>query len=359
MRKPGEAGFGAASHASRMILLLSSVAVVALALTWRRHAQFEHRPAPERAVETREHGTLRTVRFAACDGVELEAWLVTPKLEKPPVVLLAPGLTGTKEALEPYAWAFAEAGVAAVLLDFRTLGGSGGTPRHWVDPFRQLEDYRSALEWIRNNAELDGSRIALWGSSFSGGVALTLAADDERIKAVIAQCPFLETTKEQEPTGLAMARFIAAATLDSLGAWPVYVPALGQPGEFAFGHSRDNPSVENPIARPGAAFWQSLPKQLRGGWENKFLARMLTRFDRFQPMAQVERVRCPVLFVAAEADDMVPLEHVRRAHSRAGSEDKALEVLPCAHFDLYVGPHAEKSRATQSAFLARALQNAS
>ncbi|MFT3711025.1 MAG: alpha/beta fold hydrolase [Archangium sp.] len=333
-----------------MLAIFFLVLLVVVLVLWRRHSRFAFTPAIERAPEKRAAGTLKTVRFAARDGTELEGWLITPGRERPPVVIMAPGLTGTKEGfLEPFAWAFAERGLAVLMIDFRTLGGSGGFPRHHVDPFLQVEDYRSALAWVRAQPELDGSRIALWGSSFSGGVSVVTASEDPAIRAVVAQCPFLATPASQEPSGWSMIRFVAAAVLDSVGPWPVYIPALGRPHEFAFARSEDNPSVRDPIAHPGTEFWRALPKHPRGGWENRFRARMLTRFDDFKPMDSLHKVRCPTLIVAAEHDDLVPLEQVKRApHAE-------LHVFPCRHFELYVGPHAQPNAELQARFLAERL----
>jgi alpha/beta superfamily hydrolase len=63
------------------------------------------------------------------------------------------------------------AGFAVLLLDFRSFGGSEGEPRHWVDPFRQVDDYRAALAFAQRELAhaVDARRIAHWGSSFSGG----------------------------------------------------------------------------------------------------------------------------------------------------------------------------------------------
>lgn len=94
-------------------------------------------------------------------------------------------------ALSHYGDRFAKAGFATFIFDYRTFGGSEGEPRHWASPARHLEDYVSAVEYIKKELadEVDVNRINLWGTSFSGGHVLTLAGSRLRnnITSVVAQ----------------------------------------------------------------------------------------------------------------------------------------------------------------------------
>jgi hypothetical protein len=315
-----------------------------------------------REPEQRPEGTLRTVYFPAVDGTRLEGWLVAPATVPVPLVIMAPGLTGTKDGhLEPFAWRFARAGLAVLMVDFRCFGGSDGEPRHWVDPFRQVDDYRAAIRFaagpLASDGIIDPSRIALWGSSFSGGSAIVAAAASREVAALVAQCPFVATPESQEPSRSAMLRYVAWTMLDlvrsRLGLAPVYLPAFGQPGELAFATSRGNPSRFDP-SRPGATFWRTLPPP-RGGWENKLVARFLADFDKFKPKDAIASVGCPVYLVAAESDDMVPLQFVKDAHDLIAHDHRELTVHPCGHFDLYVEPILHENADLQADFLARHL----
>lgn len=340
-----------------LALALALVAVGWFVL-WRR-SRFTWVRSTGRIEERRAGGFVRTVRFPACDGTMLEGWLFVPDgITRPPVVVMAPGLGGTKDGfLEPFAWAFVERGIAALAFDYRTFGGSDGLPRHWVSPPRHREDYEAAVDFVRRELRdaVDTARVALWGSSFSGGTALVAAARDTALRAVIAQCPYLQTPPHMEPRGLAMARYIVLATLDLLRVLPpVYVPLFGRPGEWVFAPSAENPSVADFGGALGAPFWKQLPQPPLGGWENKMLARGLATLDEVVPMNELEKVRCPVLFVAATNDDMVPASYVEAAHARL-SRSSELVSYPCGHFGLYVGPaHAENAR-RQAEFLARTL----
>ena len=342
-----------------MIRLIAPFVCFALGWWWLwRRARFARLPATPRPPEERTHGTVRPVAFPAKDGTRLDGWLFLPSGRPAPLVVMAPGLGGTKDGfLESFAWKFVERGVGALVFDYRCFGGSEGEPRHWVDPVRHGDDYESALAFVRGvlaaNGDVDASRVALWGSSFSGGTALVTAARRPDIRALVVQCPFVETPPPLRPRGLGMLRFVFWATLDLVRIFPpIYVPLFGRPGEWVFAPSQENPSVSDFDGPLGAPFWKALPRPPLGGWENRMLARMLASIDTFVPMDHVKGVRCPVLFIAARGDDMVPLAYVETAYALATSPAKDLVVFDCGHFDLYVGPAHEKNAARQAEFLA-------
>jgi hypothetical protein len=81
------------------------------------------------------------------------AWLFLPgqahSEARVPAVAMAHRVGAVKEMyLEPFARRFAEAGVAALVFDYRGFGASGGEPRQRVSPSDQMEDYRNALTWL-------------------------------------------------------------------------------------------------------------------------------------------------------------------------------------------------------------------
>jgi fermentation-respiration switch protein FrsA (DUF1100 family) len=79
----------------------------------------------------------------------------------------------------------------------------------------------------------------------------------------------------------------------------------------------------------------------------------LGRVHRFAPASKVGgNLRCPTMFVAAEKDDLIPADFIRRAHAEAPASKKHLLVLDAGHFDLYVGDQAPHNREAQADFLA-------
>jgi pimeloyl-ACP methyl ester carboxylesterase len=328
---------------------------------------FAHHPASPRPPKTRAAGTCETVTFPAIDTTEIEAWLYLPKASHPPLVIMAPGLTGTKQGhLENFAWSFLAQGAAVLMIDFRTFGGSGGVPRHWMDPHRQIEDYEAALAFAQTLA-IDRSRIALWGSSFSGGVALSTAArHPDEIAAVIAQVPYLGDSEPQRPGRIEMLKYLALTIAEPIGdalarligleLHPVYIPTFGKPGERVFAKSADNPSLRGANIETLHPFWATMPDPLRGGWKNQMLVRALQHLDKHNPLHELGAIRCPVMMIGALRDDMIPIAQIRDGAARLSSGASSFVQFDCGHYDIYMEPHLHPALRAQSAFLAETLR---
>ena len=88
------------------------------------------------------------VEFKSC-GTTIRAHLYMPEGNGPfPIVVMAGGWCYVKELVQPeYAKAFAGAGLAALVFDYRNFGDSHGEPRQHLDPWGQIEDYRNAISF--------------------------------------------------------------------------------------------------------------------------------------------------------------------------------------------------------------------
>ena len=133
------------------------------------------------------------------------AWLYLPTgVTSPPVVILGHGLGATREMrLDAFAERFARAGIAALAFTYRHFGDSGGQPRQLLSIKRQLADWDAAIAWVKNRRDVDGTRIAVWGSSFGGGHSITVASRHPELKAAVAQCPFTDGLASALALGLA------------------------------------------------------------------------------------------------------------------------------------------------------------
>jgi dienelactone hydrolase len=126
------------------------------------------------------------------EGRTLRGWLYRPSGGRTavPVIVMAHGLTCVKEQyLDRYAEVFVEAGFGVVLYDHANFGASDGLPRHEVDPVLQRRGYRDAISFAQSTPWIDAARIGIWGTSYSGGHVLEVAALDRRVKCVAAQVP--------------------------------------------------------------------------------------------------------------------------------------------------------------------------
>ncbi len=129
-------------------------------------------------------------------GDAIAAWLYRPTAGAGgpvPCVVMAHGFSATRrDRLPAYAERFAAAGFAVLLFDYRGFGESGGRERQVVDIRRQHEDYDAAIATARGLDGVDAARIALFGSSFSGGHVVAVASRHPEVAAVIAQVPFAD-----------------------------------------------------------------------------------------------------------------------------------------------------------------------
>lgn len=267
-------------------------------------------------------------------GELLGAYLYRPAVDvSVPCVVMAHGFSATRDdSLPGYAEAFCRAGYAAVVFDYRYFGASTGEPRQFLDLTAQHDDYRAVIAWARRAEGIDPDRIVLWGSSFSGGHVLAVAAGDPRIVAVISQAPFTDglAVIRQIPyrtlkrIGLAWALDLVAARL---GAKPVHLRVIGRPGAVAI--------MAQPDAVPG--FTAMLDPDTR--WSNEVTARALMPVVFFRPCRLAGRLSMPVLFCVCDGDLATPPGPSLQA-ARAAPRGE-LRRYPYGHFDIYNDPQAK------------------
>ncbi len=134
------------------------------------------------------------VEFKSEDDV-VRGWFYRPDGidGRAPTIVLAGGWCYVRELVMPaYAEAFAKAGMAALIFDYRNLGVSSGEPRQHLDPWAQIRDYQNALSYLETRDDVDADRLGAWGISYSGGHVIILAATDPRVKAIVSQIPVVD-----------------------------------------------------------------------------------------------------------------------------------------------------------------------
>ena len=80
--------------------------------------------------------------------------------------------------------------IACLVYDNRGFGSSDhkqSEPRHEIGPAQQISDYQDAITFAQTLEGVDGERVGIWGSSYSGGHVLQVGAVDRRVKAVLSQ----------------------------------------------------------------------------------------------------------------------------------------------------------------------------
>jgi fermentation-respiration switch protein FrsA (DUF1100 family) len=275
--------------------------------------------------------------------------------EKVPCVVMGHGGSGTKRlGLPKYAAKFASLGMAVLTFDYRNFGASEGEPRQLIDVAAQRDDYRAAIRYVRGRADIDPQRIALWGTSLSGGHVLAVAAGDPGIAAVVSQVPVIDGWRRgrnlrQRLNRDVMGRtlqFAAAAVRDLVRSWrgrsPYLVPVVAVSGQVAV--------FTEPDAR---ATFEALGGEATG-WKNALAPRFLFALPRYEK-GTAERLTMPVPVCLADDDLQASSEFAAQVAARA----PAAQVRRYAggHFDVYVDPLFERISDDEATFLRTQLRS--
>lgn len=263
---------------------------------------------------------------------------------------MAHGIGGTRDSsLEPFAEAFAGAGLDALLFDYRCFGDSTGEPRQLAWPPRHRADYKAAVAHARGLNGVDPERIVLWGTSWSGGHVVHVAAADPRIAALISQNPDLNGTRTlvevMRYSSLGQMNRLTAAGVKDLvsrrrGGEPHLIPIVGPPGTLAAMSSEDADEGYHSIAGPT--------------WRNEITAGAASFEPLNRAVDKIAAVECPMLIQIVDADTVAPPGAARAAAWKARGRVQMHEY-PCGHFDIYLGEWRERAIVDQLRFLSRVL----
>jgi len=233
-----------------------------------------------------------------------------------------------------YAQTMAERGFVTLAFDPSYTGESSGEPRNVASPDISVEDFSAAVDCLGLQTNVDRERIGIIGICGWGGMALSAAAVDKRIKAVVASTMYDMTRVMSRGYNDAMIAGERAQMLEQLSRqrW------------------RD--------AENGAPAYQPPYNELEGG-EAQFLveyadyyrtprgyhARSVNSGNAWTMTTPLAFMNLPILtYIKEIAPRPLLLIHGENAHSRyfsetafaAAAEPKELMIVPGAvHVDLY------------------------
>ncbi len=121
------------------------------------------------------------------EGDQMVGDLYRPEgAEAYPTVVVAGPMTSVKEQVTGvYAAALAQRGIAALAIDHRGFGESGGTPRQYEHSGHKVADLGAALDALAGHDGIDAHRIGLAGICLGCGYASWAAVErPDRVKAL-------------------------------------------------------------------------------------------------------------------------------------------------------------------------------
>lgn len=214
------------------------------------------------------------VQLPGPNGKTLFAWFMpVPGESKTPTVLVMHGWGANASMMLPSAAPLLAGGFSVLLLDARCHGASEGEAFTSLPRFAQ--DIEAGLDWLARQPQVDATRLAVIGHSVGAGAALLSATRRDDIRAVVSISAFAHPKE-------VMRRLMASHHIP-------YFPV----GWYVLRH------VQQVIG---------------------------TQFDDIAPLRSMGLVRCPVLLVHGEADDLVPFADAQRL--RAAGHPGQVELLP-------------------------------
>lgn len=150
------------------------------------------------STESADNYTLQKIIYNSF-GDNVYALLRMPKnVTNPPVVIVMPAASITKEADEKTAIALCDMGYASLTLDARGIGETGGDAQDdWATGFqafekggnptqyKQIYDALKALDYVKTRSDLDGNNVSIMGESIGGMWAVVAAGIEPSFKGVI------------------------------------------------------------------------------------------------------------------------------------------------------------------------------
>ncbi|HEO1839355.1 TPA: alpha/beta hydrolase [Acinetobacter baumannii] len=282
--------------------------------------------------------------YVPCDQEMIAADFYIPKTNnKSAVIIMAHGFAGLRQfKLIQYAQCFAQAGYAVILFDYRYWGGSTGKPREMISINSQLEDWKTMIQYASTCKFIDNRRIVLWGTSLSGGYALSLASELKNIQAIMVQIPYVDGAETAKLYPLQ--RYPQALKLSSqdymgskMGLNPKRLPVVDQ-YKLCFMPTADSYYGYLSIVNPDYY------------WSGEVPARVFFNLMRYRPIQLVRQINIPVLFIAAQHDSLIPIESSREAATNI-APFVSYHEWDMKHFDIYHGSWFEKAVTTQLEFL--------
>ena len=282
-------------------------------------------------------------------GLQCRGWLYLPDdIEgeaKLPAIVMAHGFSAVKEqALPEFAEKFSEAGFAILVFDYRFFGASEGEPRCQLFPLEMVEDYRNAMSWVSEHPRVDRERICIWGTSYSGGLVSYVGAVDKRAKAVVAQVPSLIDPESR--------RMMDPVKWDSIGEF-LLQDRIARYSSGAVNYMKVVAPEGEPCVLPGRENYDAFLEmaKIAPNWRNEVTLESLEKIREFNPVISIHWIAPrPLLVIAAENDNLLPLEVVKSSFDNAG-EPKKLIVLPILHFDIYAEPWLSKAASVATDWL--------
>jgi fermentation-respiration switch protein FrsA (DUF1100 family) len=190
-----------------------------------------------------------------------------------------------------------------------------------------------------------------WGSSLSGGNAISAAAVDKRIKAVVVQVPFVSGELQSAPMAPMVPGMLENRS--SVRAGNPSATLHVAPESLEQAQLGLPPAVLNTV---DAYEFVKLCATCDGEWENKVTLQSMFNIISFEPRAFIHRIApTPFLMIVSDNDAIIPTAHQLAAYEQALEPKQLTVIKDFGHFGLYTGAGFEQNIQVQIEFLRKHL----
>jgi hypothetical protein len=185
-----------------------------------------------------------------------------------------------------------------------------------------MHDVRDAITFATTLPDVDANRIGIWGTSYSGGHALMVAAVDRRVKCVVALVPLISgsgnATRRVRPDLVPnlMSSFAEDRKARMNGVSPAMIPVVSQ-------------DLTVRCAQPGVEAWDNFHETLKVAPKRPTAVtlRTLDMIREYEPGSYIARIApTPLLMIVATNDFITPTDIALDAYARALHPKKLLMV---------------------------------
>jgi pimeloyl-ACP methyl ester carboxylesterase len=270
--------------------------------------------------------------------------------------------SGPQARISDMGYWFARHGVAALTYDKRGVGESTGNFR--AVPFMDLcDDGLAAIAFLKRRADIDTSRIGVWGLSQGGWLGPLAASRSSDVKFVIAVSGPAVTPGEQmvfyyanelRRQGLSDAEIDEASALRRR-VWHYLATRQGD-SETRAALARASTKSWFPLlqqqadgvfARSAAEILQDESLSLRQWFESEM---------NYDPTVPLRQLRVPALFLYGDKDEITPVPEsvsvIQKVQAARADRRITVEVFPGANHAMYV-EEADGRRELSRAYLDR------
>jgi fermentation-respiration switch protein FrsA (DUF1100 family) len=277
--------------------------------------------------------------------------------ERTPALALCGPISSVKEQTLPhYAERLADAGYTALTFDPRNFGESEGEPRFHYDPNLVIEDYANAVSYLITRDDVDPARVAVVGVCMGGGYAVSTAARDKRVKAVVSIAGGYNI-------GGTVQQFLG---VEGFAAYYRKVNALAQ-RQYETGEVEYIPTIAGSLSDdvPVAAlpneeaysYYERTSKADAPNWSPQMTAASLLSYFIYNAIVHAPLVApTPLLIVHGTTDAALLPEYAQEAYAAALGPKELVWIETHNHIELYdQDPYVSEAAAHTLRFLDRHL----